>query len=185
MDPAFIFASMLSVLLVIAMVTDGSRYIIPNWLNGIILLLYPLMFLVVPGAGEVDWLHGIYGFGIVFVGGYLLFIFNVMGGGDVKLLAALALWCGLGMPLAEFILYSAVLGGGLTLLILFSRLPAAFLGSLMKKTPNLPRVLSFGEPIPYGIAIAVGFLIILWMGRIPGLVTVQKTALGLLAGFQA
>jgi len=184
MDAALIFALMLSVLLVIAMMTDAARYIIPNWLNGMILLLYPLMFFAVPGGAEVDWLHGLYGLGIVFAGGYLLFAFNIMGGGDVKMLAALALWCGFGMPLAEFVLYSAVLGGGLTLLLLFGRLVAAFIGSLMKTSPNLPRVLSFGEPVPYGIAIALGFLIVLWTDRIPGLAGVQKAALAIL-GLQA
>ena len=185
MITSLMFALMLSVLLVIAMMTDAARFIIPNWLNGLIAVLYGVFLLVVPEAAEVDYLYGLYGFGIVFTVGYILFIFNIMGGGDVKLLGVLALWAGLGKPLLDFVLITAVLGGVLTLALLFGRLIVSFVGSLLPNMPNIPRVLSFGEPLPYGLAIATGFLAVLWMGDLPGMASVKDEGLALLASFYA
>lgn len=180
MDPAFIFALMLTLLLLIAMITDGAHYIIPNWLNAMILLLYPFMFFMVPGAENVAWIEALYGFGAVFAVGYLLFAFNVMGGGDVKLFSALALWVGFGMTALKFVLYAAIIGGLLTLLLLAGRLIMAGLWRTLKISADIPRLLSFGEPVPYGIAIAIGFLIVLWNGEVSGLESVKKTAMLLL-----
>lgn len=175
MDTQTLFAIMLTGLLVIAMITDLVHYIIPNWLNGLVLLLYPLMLFLVPEAESVNWLHGLYGFGLVFAVGYVLFLFGIMGGGDVKLLAALALWTGFGVALYEFVLYASLLGGALTLGLLMIRPIAAYVGS-QRGVQNLPKVLSHHAPIPYGIALSLGFLIILWNGEIAGLEGAKQLA---------
>lgn len=177
------FALMLSALLAIAMLTDAARFIIPNWLNGLIALLFPVFLFMVPEAKDVEYLNALYGFAILFGVGYVLFIFNIMGGGDIKMFSVLALWIGFGEPLLEFVLFTAVLGGLMTLVLLFGRLVAAFVGSRLPSSPDIPRVLSFGEPIPYGIAIAWGFLIVLWSGRLPGMASVAKEGLALLSSF--
>jgi prepilin peptidase CpaA len=174
MDPALTFACMLTLLLLIAMGTDVARYIIPNWLNALVLLLYPAMLWTVPGGADVPWLHGIYGMLSVFAVGYALFAFNIMGGGDVKLLAALSLWMGFGIGLAKFLIFASVLGGFLTLILLGARVFAVGVGGHMKRPPTLPRLLSHGEPVPYGIAISLGFLMVLWNGEVAGLEPVGK-----------
>lgn len=177
------FALMLSALLLIAMITDAARFIIPNWLNGLIALLYAVFLYMVPEAKDVEYLNALYAFGILFAVGYVLFIFNIMGGGDIKMFSVLALWIGFGEPLLEFVLFTAVLGGLMTLVLLFARMIAAFIGSMLPNKPNIPRVLSFGEPIPYGIAIAWGFLIVMWAGRLPGMASVTKAGMALLSTF--
>lgn len=160
------FPVILTLLNAIAFYTDATRYIIPNWLNGFILVLYiPFAFL----APELDWLSGIYAFLIVFICSYPLFYFNLVGGGDVKLLCVLALWCGLNQILLQFIVYTGLLGGLLSLLLLGIRPLAAWLGSKFERPLPIPKVLTYGQPIPYGLAITIAFLILLWNGSVPGI----------------
>ncbi len=52
---------------------------------------------------------------------FILFVLNIMGGGDAKLLTALALWFGLTPSLLVFLVNVAFAGGILTLLILAIR----------------------------------------------------------------
>ena len=90
---------------------------------------------------------------------FTLFAMRAMGGGDAKLLAATALWMGLGQPLAQYLLVSAVLGGFLTLAILALR------GSPLATVVGAHRLAAhFTDPkagIPYGIALgAAGLLTI-------------------------
>ena len=92
-----------------------------------------------------------------------------MGGGDVKMLAVCGLWLEWSMALVHFILGVAILGGILSLLLLAGRPTIAFLASRLKNTPKIPRVLSYGEPIPYGIAIGATFIIMTWKDLIPSL----------------
>jgi Flp pilus assembly protein protease CpaA len=33
---------------------------------------------------------------------------------------------------------------------------------------NLPRILHDGAPVPYGVAIAAGFLMMIWTGKVQG-----------------
>ncbi len=81
-----------------------------------------------------------------------LFSFNLLGGGDAKLLAASALWTGFA-SLLPFLLYVAVAGGLLSILVLVYR--SAPVGAL-----PLPewaaRLHSRGSGIPYGLAICAG-----------------------------
>lgn len=87
---------------------------------------------------------------------FALFAIGGMGGGDAKLMAATALWMGFGFPLLEYLVYSAFLGGLLTLLIVvFRNSPLAGV------TANnvLLRNLADGKAgIPYGIALGLGGL---------------------------
>jgi len=56
----------------------------------------------------------------VLVGGFTLFAFGWVGGGDAKLAAAATLWLGLAQTL-PFLVYAALLGGALTLTLLALR----------------------------------------------------------------
>jgi len=139
---------------------DATRFIIPNWLVGFLLALYPVAVFFAPVP--IDWQHDLLGFLGAFAVGYVIFALNIMGGGDVKLIIVLALWVGLG-KLADFGLDFALLGGVLTIILLTLRatMPAII-------TPEkLPRVLKKREPVPYGLAISAAFLIILMNGQIP------------------
>ncbi len=132
----------LCVLLVTASVTDWRRREIDNWLNGAIAVAAPLFWFA---TGLEPWPDmaiqlgmGALVFGI-FAG---LFALGAMGGGDVKLLGALALWFA-PFPMLRLIIIMSVIGGALTLIML-----------IRQKTLNLP-----GKPeIPYGIAIALAAL---------------------------
>lgn len=84
-----------------------------------------------------------------------LFAFNLMGGGDAKLIPAAAVWMG-HEQILPFIVYMTLFGGALSLIVVFYRsLPAAAL--------PLPqwalRLHQPGFAIPYGVAIAAGALI--------------------------
>ena len=88
---------------------------------------------------------------------FLCFAMGWIGGGDAKVAAAAALWFGFG-NLLEYLVYVSLFGGALTLLLLQFRqwpLPAALLGQSW-----LMRLHSKESGIPYGIALALGALLI-------------------------
>ena len=101
---------------------------------------------------------------LVLVGGFALFAFRWIGGGDAKIAATAALWLGYDQTLA-FLVQSALFGGALTIAILYARrmqLPAIAVRSW---------VLRLHDPasgVPYGIALAAGALVIypktIWIG---------------------
>ncbi len=159
----YFFYGVLTIFMLAVIVYDASRFLIPNWLVGVLVALWPAMLLVTPYP--VEWKIALISFAGCFAFGYLLFAFRLMGGGDVKLLAACALWVG-GLPqIMEFLVYMGLLGGVLAMLLLLGR-PLCFYVIADKK---LPRVLKKGEPVPYGLAIAIAFLIVMYMGEVPGL----------------
>lgn len=82
----------LALALVVAVVTDLRSRLIHNELNAAIALTAPLYWWA-SGMGLWPDIAIQVGFALaVFVAFYLLFAFGQMGGGDVKLLTALALW---------------------------------------------------------------------------------------------
>lgn len=97
----------LASLFIIISFIDLDHQIIPDELNlilGIVGFIY--LFLVKP----FPVMHGLYGF---LAGGGLLFIIALigpMGGGDIKFMAAMGLWLGLGYTLMT-LLISFILGG--------------------------------------------------------------------------
>jgi len=96
--------------------------------------------------------------GLVFLAiaalGIALFAAGWLGGGDVKLLAAGALWFDVRGGLSLFI-YMSLCGGLLSLLLVFGRrmIPAA-----ARERLGWPGLKTRG-PIPYGIAISTGILL--------------------------
>jgi prepilin peptidase CpaA len=101
---------------------------------------------------EIDLWQNLVAFLLCLGLGLFLFSRNWLGGGDVKLLAALALWFDLAG--AGRLLIFTMMGGGLvTLLLIFCR---ALLPSPADKGPAAMRRRG---PIPYGLAIAVGALL--------------------------
>jgi prepilin peptidase CpaA len=94
---------------------------------------------------------------VVLVIAFAFFAFGWIGGGDAKLVAATTLWVGFGLML-PFLIYAALLGGGLTLLILAVRrypLPAA-----LQRVRWIDRLHDAKSGVPYGIALAIAGLLV-------------------------
>lgn len=99
--------AVLAALLVAAAVGDVRRYLIPNWLCAAVataglLLVWP--------AGAEAWAWRGASVGTVAAVGLALWLLRVLGGGDYKLLVALAFWIPFG-GLADFVLLLALAGG--------------------------------------------------------------------------
>jgi len=133
----------LSVLLIVVAVGDIRTRIIPNWLNGAIALLaIPFWFAL--GLGPQAILIQIGLSCTVLAVFAACFAIGMMGGGDVKLLAALALWLPFGNMLS-LLVWMALAGGVLTLVMLV-------LKRIRKTTERLE--------VPYGVAISAAALLL-------------------------
>jgi prepilin peptidase CpaA len=127
---------------------------IPNSLSAALIVSFALLTaLLMPGWMVVGWHVGV-GLATLVVT-FVLFAFRVLGGGDAKLAAAIALWIGpAAMP--EFLVYAAFAGGALSIAILIFRsrpLPLFALRHDWITRLHKPK----GE-IPYGLALAAGAL---------------------------
>jgi prepilin peptidase CpaA len=141
----------LAIALLFAAFTDLRRRQIDNWLNLAIALGAPVFWW---SQGLSLWpdiaiqLAVATGAFVVFAG---LFAFKVMGGGDVKLLTALALW----VPFFEYmqlLLIMSIAGGVLTIALVFW---------------HTARHQRDRIAIPYGVAIAFGALWTLAINYLP------------------
>jgi prepilin peptidase CpaA len=154
--PAWL-AAILYVLLVIAALEDGWRMRIGNLTSGAIAIG---AFVAIALDGPIV---GLWQNLLLFVGvlafGTFFFSRSWMGGGDVKLLAAGALWCDFSTGW-KMLVAVALAGGVETVLILLSR-------GLPWSDRTLERVefLRRRGGIPYGIAIAAGLILITWWSR--------------------
>ena len=135
---------------------DFLRMRIPNLLTGAIALLFLAQGALDPFG--TDWLlHLAAGLGMLVVV-LPLFALGWIGGGDAKLLAAVALWAGLWkLPLVLAVM--GIAGGVLALMLIAFRpmlwgMISRFLGQ--RALPYLPRCMEPGTGIPYGVAIALG-----------------------------
>jgi prepilin peptidase CpaA len=96
----------LCVLAVMAMIADLRSYRIPNRISLAVAAGYPIFVL----AGGADWRNGLMAGALVFAVGVFFFARGWMGGGDVKLLAALSLWAGTDL-LLPMLLIVTIAGG--------------------------------------------------------------------------
>ena len=144
---------------------DVTRYKIPNWLVGSLLLLYPVAVYISPQL--VDWKMSLLGMLAVFLIGYGVFSMRWMAGGDVKLITVLALWVG-PQQLIGFVMLFAIIGGVFSLLIIGARRIEPMMP--WPKGFIIPRILQKDAPMPYGVAIASAFLWMMWIQQIPLLV---------------
>jgi len=94
---------------------------------------------------------------MVLVVAFVFFWRGWIGGGDAKLAAATALWFGFD-HLLDYMMYAALFGGVLTVLLLqFRRLP---LPGFLARQPWIQRLHERGGGVPYGIALAAAALLI-------------------------
>jgi len=138
-----------------AAISDWRNLTIPNYISLLIIALYPAAILLAPI--QIPWVSGLMVAGVIFGVGFLLFALGGFGGGDVKLLVALSLWAGL-----DYIfpfLVAVVLSGGA--LVIFLLLKEAFFGAEgLSKRGRVKAALRAKMPVPYGVAIAAGSMVI-------------------------
>ncbi|MEP3046694.1 MAG: prepilin peptidase [Roseibium sp.] len=109
------------------------------------------------GLSLQDWGYHLLGLVVVFVPCFAFFAFGWMGGGDVKMISAVALWFGYSQTLIEFLFVLAVYGMLLTLGILFVRYSIAA-PAFLARQEWFARLYDTKSGIPYGIAIALAAL---------------------------
>lgn len=155
MNPALVLALIALACVLAAPVFDLMRFEIPDSLSIIIAIAAIGYGIVTPGFG---WLSHLASTGLVFAIGLLAFARGWMGGGDVKLLTAIATWTGLdGLPMQW--LATAIAGGVLALVLIVVRRGLGFAGVDLERAP---RVFQLDAPLPYAVAIAAGTLWWAW-----------------------
>ena len=141
-----------AILLIAAAITDARRYRIPNAVCLGLMGLFPAFVLTAPRA--IEWDQHLMVFGLVLLSGFAMFIGNLAGAGDIKLLAATGLWAGPHL-VAVFLIITAIAGGILALIMALLTYARNRSG---RRAVALAKV-----PIPYGIAIATGGLSTIYM----------------------
>ncbi len=142
------------VCLVLAALTDFLEMTIPNRIPVILLAAF-LVIAPFSGLSLVAFGWHIAAAASVFAVCFGLFAFNVMGGGDAKLLSAAAIWFGFNHSLFEFLAYTGYLGGVLTIMVIALRANWEKFATIGVK---LPKTLMVANKIPYAIAIGAAGL---------------------------
>jgi prepilin peptidase CpaA len=141
---SYVLGGALVLILLSAGIEDARTREIANWKNAAIALLAPAWWWL-QGYGWVDvaWQIGIaVGVFALFAGA---FHFGWMGGGDVKMIGALALWLP-GPALLFMLMVMSIIGGVLTLIMMFDH--------WRRKAPGAVET-------PYGVAIAMASMVAL------------------------
>jgi prepilin peptidase CpaA len=148
----------LPVLLALAAGWDLASYTIPNRLQLALVAAFAIFVLAAGMTPAMLGWHLLAGF-LGLAVGFTLFALGFVGGGDVKLFAAIALWLGFDLDLMDYMLIASLLGGALTLILVALRqvpLPARLTGQSW-----LLRLHDQRAGIPYGVALAAGAFFIL------------------------
>jgi prepilin peptidase CpaA len=139
--------------LVAAAINDLVRYEIPDMLSVALVAAFLLTAAYLPLSLSA-W-HALAGLATFLVAA-ILFATGICGGGDVKLIGATALWMGW-QNLFEFLLFTALAGGVLALVLIAARK----LASPERKSGHwYSRLLCDTEGVPYGVAIAAAGLVL-------------------------
>src|ERR1700733_3722217 len=109
------------------------------------------------GLSGAELLSHVEAGGAVLVVAFFCFSRGWIGGGDAKLAAATALWLGFS-HLFDYLVYAALLGGALTILIVQFR--AVPLPRLLTGQDWAERLHQEGGGVPYGIALAAAALLV-------------------------
>ncbi|HZZ30956.1 MAG TPA: prepilin peptidase [Phenylobacterium sp.] len=157
----------LSGVLAWAAISDIRWRRIPNRVVLSILVLFVPWTLA---SGGIELASALVAGVVAFAVGYGLYAFKVMGAGDAKLFASLALFAGLA-HLTTFALATVWTGGVLAIGALVAR-PRRALAMLSLRGQG-----DHGRGIPYGVAIGVGGAVVLW-GYLTGLLPLHGGALG-------
>lgn len=136
--------------------SDLFTMTIPNRISILLIAAFAVMA-PLSGFGLADIGWHLTAMAAVFAGCLALFATGAMGGGDAKLLTAVSLWFGLSAELMTFLVYTALIGGLLTLVLLKLRTPAGLY--VLSRVPMTHNLTDTSKGIPYGIAIAAAALL--------------------------
>ncbi len=144
-------------LLLAAALQDAWQLRISDWISGAI-VIGAIAAAVLDGPTIALW-QNIALFAAMLAVGTFMFGRGWMGGGDIKLLAASALWFDLSSGWK--LLVAIAIAGGLEALIVIGLRRMPWPDSLRQRTLLLQR----RGGIPYGVAIALGVAIMAWWSR--------------------
>ena len=142
--------AVLAVVLIAAMIQDATQLRISNVLTGLALAL-ALAAMVVSGP-TIDLWQNFVVFAAVLGIGTLLFSRGMLGGGDVKLFAAVGLWADL--RTAVGLISTILIAGGVLALVMVAYRMAR--GKGIRKRAE-------AGGIPYGVAIGIGTMLTAYM----------------------
>lgn len=143
-------------LMAFAAASDLITMTIPNRLSLALLAGFLAFALITRMPIEAIGWHFAAG-ALVLVITFTMFACGWIGGGDAKLAAATAVWCGF-TSLLEYLLFASVLGGLLTLAIVYWR--TALMPMSLIRISWIGRLHDNKTGIPYGIALAASGLLI-------------------------
>jgi prepilin peptidase CpaA len=140
-----------------AAVSDYRRLKIPNWISLALcgaFLLYAAFFVTFS-----QFLGHVAAGTVVFAIAITLYALGLLGGGDVKLLGAIALWAG-PQQVYELALLTGIIGGAMGIILLGLRRLLRYRPAL-RCPPPLDRMVVWARAgvFPYGIAIGSAALI--------------------------
>jgi prepilin peptidase CpaA len=139
-----------------AILSDIRALKIPNWIS--ITLVVGFVLYAILSWGKLDLLMRLLVTAVIFCVSFVFFYRNWLGGGDVKLLAAVSLWVGPAHILA-FVIIMGLLGVllAITMMWLRPRLDADATLSRLKAPQPVARWIREGV-CPYGLAIGLAGL---------------------------
>ena len=147
-----VVAAAVSLVLAVAALSDVRSRRIPNWTVLALIGLYVVLVIALGGRGLVSALEAA---GLALATTVALYAFKIIGAGDSKLFTAVAFFAGLGyLPL--LVVATTLAGGVIALISLASRPQRALVMFKLRGKGD------WGRGVPYGLAIAVGGLIVMW-----------------------
>jgi prepilin peptidase CpaA len=118
---------------------------------------FPFIVMMIP---YISFFSGLLAAVVVLLPGLLLFALRVFGAGDIKLATVMALYLGVG-ALGRFVLGACLMGGILAVVAVCVRRYATPLLSDVPPRHWLDRIRQGGRDVPYGVALAVPFIVLL------------------------
>lgn len=154
-DLAHILAALFPALVLFAAVRDLTTMTIPNRVTLLAAAAFAPAALAA-GLSPMAWGVALATGAAAFAVGVVMFALRWIGGGDAKLFAACGLWLGGVTAAGAFLMWTGLAGGLLAIALLGGRRVQeiyAFAGPAW-----LRRLMTRGEGVPYGVAIAAGAL---------------------------
>lgn len=155
-----LFSATFTGFLLVACISDLRAFRIPNAVS---LAIMALFLIKAVASGITVWPEHIIAFGLMFGIGFVGFAFGIIGGGDAKLMTAIALWLGL-RDVPGFLAMTAICGGVLAIVLLLvrhvlDRDPALALANGNAQSLGL---FSRNAPVPYALPITCAALWLEW-----------------------
>lgn len=141
---------------------DIDRYEIPHFIPISLSVIFIIFACLSPHfTWEIIGYHFLTAF-CVFIIGFILFITLHFGGGDAKILSAIALWLGFN-DFIIFLNYLCFVGGGVAFFLCYFRTFPCYPIILMNRWTSNLYLGTAGTPnaIPYAVPIAISLLLIL------------------------